>query len=165
MKTVILTEPALAPADALFRAGVERVVAKLGRAKPLDGGSLPEERAAVIAALDGWADGAVDWRGELRRYYEEHIPVHVRPSATVNTTLRRLKAAGIRLVWWSPGPAEATDVLLHHLGLARMLDDVVVGGSATAAIVELGLEPADVTVVTDGVDQLVELSQQTAVDL
>ena len=162
MEVVILPEPALAPTDALFRAGVERVVAKLGRAQPIPSGALPDDRAAMIAALDEWADGAVDWRGELRRYYEEHIPLHVRPSAAVNSALRHLREAGVRLAWWSPGPEEVTDVLLHHLGVARLVDDVVIGGSPAGVAGELGVE-AHTTAIADGVEALVELSRRTAV--
>ena len=133
MTTVaVLWEPELAPTDLLFRAAVEHVTRKLGRAQPVDLGSLPRDRADLIAALDAWADGSVDWRGELRRYYEEHIPVHVRPNATVNASLRRLRVAGTRLVWAAPGPAEATEVLLHRLGAARLVDAVEIGPSAAA---------------------------------
>ena len=58
--------------------------------------------------------------------------MHVRPAAAVNATLRRLHASGVRLVWASPGPTEATDVLLHHLGVARLVDEVVIATSASA---------------------------------
>ena len=55
-------------------------------------------------ALDAWAGSDVDWRGELRRYYEEHIPVRVRPAAAVNATLRRLHTSGVAA---SSGPRPA----------------------------------------------------------
>ena len=68
---------------------MEHVARKLGRAKPLPTEPLPDDRSAAVAALDAWAGSDVDWHGELRRYYEEHIPVQVRPAAAVNATLRR----------------------------------------------------------------------------
>ena len=153
----MLWEPTLTPTDALFEEAAEHVARKLGRAKPFPSAPLPADRAAAVAALDAWAGTDVDWRGELRRYYEEHIPVRVRPAATVNATLRRLHAAGVRLVWATPGPAEATDVLLHHLGIARLIDEVVVAPApADAAIPGAAL-------VDDGADGLLQLADETAV--
>ena len=153
----MLWEPKLAPTGALFDEAVEHVARKLGRAKPLPSAPLPDDRSAAVAALDDWAGSDVDWRGELRRYYEEHIPVHVRPAAAVNATLRRLHTAGVRLVWATPGPAEATDVLLHHLGVARLIDEVVVAPSAAAAAIP------GAALVEDGADGLIELAGETAV--
>lgn len=152
----MLWEPGLAPTGALFEEAVEHVVRKLGRAQPFPSTPLPDDRAAAVAALDAWAGGDVDWRGELRRYYEEHIPVHVRPAAAVNSTLRRLHASGARLVWATPGPAEATDVLLHHIGVARLIDHTVVAPSPEAA------RTAGAVVVED-VAALLELSADEAV--
>ena len=153
----MLWEPKLAPTGALFDEAVEHVARKLGRAKPFPSAPLPDDRSAAVAALDDWAESDVDWRGELRRYYEEHIPVHVRPAAAVNATLRRLHTAGVRLVWATPGPAEATDVLLHHLGVARLIDEVVVAPSAADAAIP------GAALVEDGADGLIELAGETAV--
>ena len=114
-----------------------------------------------MLALDTWAGSDVDWRGELRRYYEEHIPVRVRPGAAVNATLRRLHTSGVRLVWASPGPAEATEVLLHHLGVARLIDGVVIATSAASAASSLGL--ADAVLVENGLDELLALAGEAAV--
>jgi phosphoglycolate phosphatase-like HAD superfamily hydrolase len=157
----VLWEPELAPTGALFQEAVDHVVRKLGRAKPFPSAALPDDRAAAVAALDAWAGSDVEWRGELRRYYEEHIPLRVRPAASVNATLRRLHTAGMRLVWAAPGPAEATAVLLHHLGVARQIDEVVVASSAAEAAAALGLKgPA---LVEHGVDELLALADDTAV--
>ena len=152
----MLWEPELAPTGALFEEAVDHVVRKLGRAKPFPGRPLRDDRTAAIAALDDSAAGDVDWRGELRRYYEEHIPVHVRPAAAVNSTLRRLHASGMRLVWATPGPIEATGILLHHLGVARLVDEVVVAPSAASAA-------APGAVVVEGVDALLALAGEQAV--
>jgi phosphoglycolate phosphatase-like HAD superfamily hydrolase len=155
-RAAVLWEPRLAPTEALFEEAAGHVARKLGRAKPFPSTPLPAERAAAVAALDAWAGSDVDWRGELRRYYEEHIPVRVRPAAAVNATLRRLHAAGVRLVWATPGPAEATDVLLHHLGIARLIDEVVVVPT-----------PADAAMpgaaLVEDADSLMELASETAV--
>jgi len=153
----VLWEPTLTPTDALFEEAAEHVARKLGRAKPFPSAPLPTDRAAAVAALDAWAGTDVDWRGELRRYYEEHIPVRVRPAATVNATLRRLHAAGVRLVWATPGPVEATDVLLHHLGIARLVDDVVVAPTPAAAAIP------GAALVDDGPEGLLQLAGETAV--
>jgi phosphoglycolate phosphatase-like HAD superfamily hydrolase len=75
----------------------------------------------------------------------------------VNATLRRLHTAGVRLVWATPGPAEATDVLLHHLGVARLIDEVVVAPSAADAAIP------GAALVEDGADGLIELAGETAV--
>lgn len=157
----MLWEPELAPTGALFQEAVEHVTRKLGRAKPLPSTPLPADQSETIRALDAWAGSDVDWRGELRRYYEAHIPVHVRPAAAVNATLRRLHAAGVRLVWASPGPAEATEVLLHHLGVARLIDEVVIATSAADAASRPGL--AGAVLVENGVDDLLALAGETAV--
>ncbi|HET7171412.1 MAG TPA: hypothetical protein VFI18_07235 [Gaiellales bacterium] len=156
-RAAVLWEPTLTPTDALFEEAAEHVARKLGRAKPFPAAPLPADRAAAVAALDAWAATDVDWRGELRRYYEEHIPVRVRPAATVNATLRRLHAAGVRLVWATPGPAEATDVLLHHLGIAKLIDEVVVAPTPADAAVP------GATLVDDGPDGLLQLAGETAV--
>jgi phosphoglycolate phosphatase-like HAD superfamily hydrolase len=156
-RAAVLWEPKLAPTGSLFAEAVEHVASKLGRAKPFPSAPLPDDRTAAVAALDAWAGSDVDWRGELRRYYEEHIPVHVRPVAAVNSTLRRLHGAGVRLVWATPGPAEATDVLLHHLGIARLIDEIVVAPSAAEAAIP------GAALVEDGPDGLIELAGETAV--
>jgi phosphoglycolate phosphatase-like HAD superfamily hydrolase len=155
-RAAVLWEPGLAPTGALFAEAVEHVARKLGRAKPFPSGPLPADRTAAVAALDAWAGSDVDWRGELRRYYEEHIPVRVRPAAAVNATVRRLHAGGVRLVWATPGPAQATDVLLHHLGLARLVDEVVVAPSAAGAA-------APGASMVESVDQLLALGEAEAV--
>ena len=152
----VLWEPGLAPTGGLFAEAVDHIARKLGRVKPFPSVPLPDDRTAAVAALDAWADSDVDWRGEVRRYYEEHIPVHVRPAAAVNATLRRLHATGVRLVWATPGPAEATDVLLHHLGVARLVDEVLVAPSAAEAA-----GPGATAI--ESVDRLLELADTTAV--
>lgn len=138
MEAVALLEEALVPTDDLFRAGVEHVGRKLGRAEPIDVAALPPGRAEAVAALDAWAGGAVDWRGEMRRWYEERVPVHVRPNAALNGALRALHRRGVRLLWVSAGPREASEALVHHLGIGRIVE---LAGEGTA--------PAGLPVVAD----------------
>lgn len=150
MQAVILSERALADTNDLFDAAVGHVVRKLGRVKPLDAESLPDARALRVTALDLWAGADVgNWRGELARYYEDHIPLRLRPDAALNAALRRLQGAGVRLACWSPGPEEAVPIVIHHLGLGRRIERIGVGVTAEVACRladELGT-PRDQTLV------------------
>jgi len=135
MQVVILSERALADTDDLFAAAVAHVVRKLGRVKPLDPDTLPPARALTITALDLWASSDVgSWRGELARYYEDHIPLRLRPDPALNAALRRLGSAGVTLACWSPGPDEATRIVVHHLGLGRRIERIAEGTSPAVAI-------------------------------
>jgi phosphoglycolate phosphatase-like HAD superfamily hydrolase len=135
MQVVILSERALADTDDLFAAAVAHVVRKLGRVKPLDPETLPPGRALTITALDLWASSDVgSWRGELARYYEDHIPLRLRPDPALNAALRRLQTAGVTLACWSPGPEEAARIVVHHLGLGRRIERIAEGTSAGVAV-------------------------------
>jgi phosphoglycolate phosphatase-like HAD superfamily hydrolase len=104
-----------------------------------------------VAALDAWAGGEVDWRGELARYYEDHVPLHVRPSPALNAALRRMGAEGVRMGFWSPGPDEAARIVSNHAGIGRLMEAVRVGGSAALAeelAAELGATPDQAIVVS-----------------
>jgi phosphoglycolate phosphatase-like HAD superfamily hydrolase len=134
MRAVILSERALADTDEIFAAAVVHLTRKLGRVKPLDAATLPHDRAEVVSALDTWAGDDVDWRGELARFYEDHIPLHLRPNPALNAALRRLQGTGIRLGCWSPGPDEAAQIVVHQLGLGRQIEQIGSGGSADVAV-------------------------------
>jgi hypothetical protein len=88
MQAVILSERALGDTDGLFTAAVAHIARKLGRVKPLDADALPADRAGQLHALDQWAGSDIDWRGELIRFYEDHIPLHLRPNPGLNAALR-----------------------------------------------------------------------------
>jgi phosphoglycolate phosphatase-like HAD superfamily hydrolase len=163
MQVVILSERALPDADGLFAAAVEHIGRKLGRAKPLDTSALPPGRADTVAALDAWADGDVDWRGELARYYEDHIPLHLRPSPALNAALRELGGRGVRIGFWSPGPEEAARIVVHHVGLGRRVEATRVGGAAELAgelAAELGAAPADALVVSADAAELAAAAER-----
>ena len=81
VKAVIFSEDALAPVDRLWADAVGHLARRLGRVEPLDPATIPADRSQALTALEAWADGDVStWRAELARYYEEHIPVYVRPN-------------------------------------------------------------------------------------
>src|SRR5690349_22099363 len=150
MQAVILSERALGDTDGLFAAAVAHIARKLGRVKPLDADALPADRAGKLRALDDWAGADIDWRGELIRFYEDHIPLHLRPNPGLNAALRSLQARGVRIGCWSDGPEEAARIVVHHLGLARRVEEIATGGAEAAArlLADLGAAPAECVVVT-----------------
>lgn len=150
MQAVILSERALGDTDGLFTAAVAHIARKLGRVKALDAAALPADRAGTLRALDDWAGSDIDWRGELIRFYEDHIPLHLRPSPGLNAALRALQTRGVRIGCWSDGPEEAARIVVHHLGLARRVEAIAVGGreAAERLVADLGTPPAETVVVT-----------------
>jgi phosphoglycolate phosphatase-like HAD superfamily hydrolase len=164
MKAIILSERALADTDDLFAAAVAHVVRKLGRVKPLDPGTLPQARSQMLPALELWAGSDVDtWRLELARFYEDHIPVHLRPDPALNAALRRLQTAGIRLACWSAGPDELARIVVHHLGLGRRIERIGVGESAEVAVLladELAPSRDQALVVADDAASLAYVLEQ-----
>jgi phosphoglycolate phosphatase-like HAD superfamily hydrolase len=150
MQAVILSERALGDTDGLFTAAVAHIARKLGRVKPLDADALPADRSRKLGALDEWAGSDIDWRGELIRFYEDHIPLHLRPNPGLNAALRALQANGVRIGCWSAGPEEAARIVVHHLGLARRVEEIAVGGreAALRLAADLGAPPAATLVVT-----------------
>ena len=156
MQAVILSERALGDTDGLFTAAVGHIARKLGRVKPLDADALPAERARKLRALDEWAGSDIDWRGELIRFYEDHIPLHLRPSPGLNAALRALQARGVRIGCWSAGPEEAARIVVHHLGLSRRVEAIAAGGGDAAGrlVADLGAPPAETVLVTRDEDEL-----------
>jgi phosphoglycolate phosphatase-like HAD superfamily hydrolase len=152
MELVIFAEDALAAGERLWADAVSHLARKLGRVKPLDPAAISADRCAAIAQLQSWAgDEASSWRVELARYYEEHIPVYLRPDPSLNAVVRRLGASGVRLAAWSPGPPEVGAIVTHFLGLSRHLEAERVeadpNGPANLAD-ELGIEPENALVVS-----------------
>lgn len=147
---VVWSERALAATDELFDGAVAAIGRKLSRVEPLDPAALPADRIGVQAALDLWAgDDRQTWRRELRRHYEQHLGVHARPDPDLNAVLRALAAAGVELAVWSPGPAEAVDLLLAQLGVARLLSRRAYGGEPALRELADGLPAPAVAVVAD----------------
>jgi phosphoglycolate phosphatase-like HAD superfamily hydrolase len=160
VKAVIFSEDALAPGDRLWADAVDHLARRLGRVKPLDPADIPTDRSEALAALEAWAGDDVNtWRAELARYYEEHIPVYVRPNPELNAVMRHLQADGTLLASWSPGPPEVGVVVTHFLGLTRRLDRQRVDPATSAPvslIEELELQPSDALVVSASAAPLVE---------
>jgi phosphoglycolate phosphatase-like HAD superfamily hydrolase len=151
MQAVILSERALGDTDGLFAAAVAHIARKLGRVKPLDADALPADRAGKLRALDEWAGADIDWRGELIRFYEDHIPLHLRPNPGLNGALRALRARGVRIGCWSAGPDEAARIVVHHHGLSRGIEAIAAGGGDAAAQLAADLgAPATETVLVSG---------------
>ena len=88
---------------------------------------LPEDRVAAAEALDGVVG---NWRALLERFAEEHAPIHLRPSAEVNATLRRLTADGVRLGAFTDAPEPLARVAAAQLGVARRLEALEAGADA-----------------------------------
>ncbi|MGN6377822.1 MAG: HAD family hydrolase [Gaiellales bacterium] len=153
MRAVLLSERALAPTDRLFGDSVSHLARKLGRVKPLDADALPHDRADALAALAEWAgDDVSTWQQELSRFWEEHIPVYLRPRPELNATIRALVADGVTVAAWSAGPPAAFEVLVHHLGLARSLAATRVDPSPRAPVelaTEIGVPASEAVAVTD----------------
>jgi phosphoglycolate phosphatase-like HAD superfamily hydrolase len=158
MEAVLFAEQGLAATDALWSEAVAHVARRLGRVKALDAASLPAGRRDGLAALAAWGDGDVStWQLELGRFFEEHIPIYVRPSPTLNAAVRRLHRAGVRLGCWSPGPRPCTDVVLHFLGLARRVERCRIDPSPDAPLrlaAELGVAPGATLAVSGDAEEL-----------
>ena len=88
---------------------------------------LPEDRAAAAEVLDGVVG---NWRALLERFAEEYAPIHLRPSAEVNATLRRLSADGVRLGAFTDAPEPLARVAAAQLGVARRLEALEAGAGA-----------------------------------
>ena len=101
---------------------------------------LPDDRAAAAHVLD---ERLGDWRPLLERFAADRAPLHFRPRADVGAALRRLHAAGNRIVVVTDAPRELAEIALAHLGVVRR--------------VELGEPPSDAVAVHSR-EELVALS-------
>lgn len=102
----------------LWRAWLE----DLARRSRVDIEGLPEDRRAAASELDRRIG---NWRALLERFAEDHAPVYLRPDAEVSATLRRLHAAGVRVVAVTDAPEPLARVALAHLGATRRLETIV----------------------------------------
>ena len=101
VRVLILADDALAPVDRLWRDAVDHLARKLGRVVPLDPADVPASRAAAIAHLDAWAGReAGNWRVEVARFYDDHIPVYLRPDPS---STRRCAGWQATASGWAPG--------------------------------------------------------------
>jgi len=86
-------------------------------------GDLPEDRAAAARILD---ERLGDWRPLLERFAADRAPLHFRPRPDTGAALRRLHAAGNRIVVVTDAPRELAEIALAHLGVARRVLEPVV---------------------------------------
>jgi phosphoglycolate phosphatase-like HAD superfamily hydrolase len=99
---------------------------------------VPEDRAAAASVLDGVVG---NWRVLLERFAEEHAPVYLRPSAEVNSALRRLAADGVRLGAFTDAPEPLARVAAAQLGVARRLEALETGlGALERLLARLGAD-------------------------
>ncbi len=140
MKLAIDLDAALGDTHALWDAWLGEAARRYRTIASLEPAALPLDRAAAAAALDRWAEpGIGDWRGALERFAEDHAPLYLRPDARTTGVLRRLQAAGARLVAFTDAPDALARVAAAHLGVARRLEAVEAGADAEArALARLG---------------------------
>lgn len=122
----------------LWQAFLEHLARRFEAIEPLDPTSLADDRTEAAAQLDAWAaSGVGDWRGQLTRFVEDHLPVHLRLDAQATAAMRSLAAAGLELSVVSDAPQELVDVAAAHLGLDRLAGHCA-GGVALSATPEGG---------------------------
>jgi phosphoglycolate phosphatase-like HAD superfamily hydrolase len=141
---VVVDLDALGDTRALWGDFLAHAARRFGSIAPLDPSALSHDRAAAAEELDRWAAAGVgDWRGALRRYAEEHAPVHLRPDGDATEALRRLERAGTRIGVFTDAPRELAEIALAHLGAARRVEAVEAGaGSRARLVARLGGEAA-----------------------
>jgi len=94
---------------------------------------LPDDRATAAKILDGVVG---NWPVLLERFTEDRAPVHLRPSAEVNATLRRLAENGVRLGAFTDAPEPLARVAAAQLGVARRLEALEAGAGALERLLE-----------------------------
>lgn len=136
MKSLVITDAALADIDALTAEAADYLARRLGGTPPLDPSALPTDTAGRLAAIDLWAGADVaNWRQELTRWFEAHAPVRLVPDPEINGLLRKASRDGQKLACASALPATPLELMLQQLGCGRAFTAVVAGdGSLTDAI-------------------------------
>jgi hypothetical protein len=100
-------------------------------AVPTSTDSWTADLATDLAAIETWAGDQIDWRRELARFFDEHLPVYVRPDRATNQQVRTLSAqhtiTAVTIL-----PTDAADSLLRHLGILRNITTVLPETGASA---------------------------------
>lgn len=139
MKAIVDLDAVLGDTGPLWRDWLAASAAVLA----VDPTTLPDDRGAAAELLD--ATGG-NWRVLLERFAEDRGPVYLRPAAEVSAALRRLAAAGARLVVVTDAPRELAEVAAAHLGLTRRVEALECGiGAHEAADQRLGAGAERVT--------------------
>lgn len=100
----------------------------------VDPTDLPRDRGAAAAILD---ERGGNWRVLLERFAEDRAPVYLRPATDASAALRRLEAAGARIVVVTDAPRELAEIAAAHLGLMRRIESLECGANAGADAVTL----------------------------
>ena len=131
---------ALGDTRRLWRAFLDDAARRFDSIAALDPAALPSDRGRAAKELDRWAAAGVgDWRKALARFAEEHAPVYLRPDPQANAAVRRLAAAGHRVVVFTEAPEPLARVALAHLGVARYVETIEAGaGARERALARLG---------------------------
>ena len=155
MKLAVDLDAALGDTRPLWDAWLEDAHRRYRTIAELDPSSLSSDRGAAAVDLDEWAaHGVGDWRASLERFAEDHAPLHLRPDAAATAALRRLQAAGARIIAFTDAPEPLARVAAGHLGIARRLEALETGaGSRERALDRLG----DGVVVVTSRDELLAL--------
>ena len=118
---VIQLDGVLGDTRPVWNAFIEHLARRFSAIEPLVPSSLSDDRVRAAEQLDAWAaSGVGDWRGQLTRFAEDHLPVHLRPNARASAALRSLSSAHAAVEVVSDAPQELVDVAAAHLGLTRL---------------------------------------------
>lgn len=114
--------------DSLWNDAVKHIATRFSRVRQLSDPALADPEgldplALPIASLDAWAGDDIDWRRELARYFDEHLSMHVRPSAPVARALRSAGSSAT-LIAVTRLPDAAARSLLLHAGVSRAVAEV-----------------------------------------
>ena len=101
---------------------VRHVASRFARVRVLDADTLlvSGDLATQVRWLLEWAGTDIDVNRELGRYFDEHLPVHVRPDRATNQRVRSL-AREFDIEAVSALPPAPLESLLRHLGVYRNL--------------------------------------------
>lgn len=101
---------------------VRHVASRFARVRTMDADTLlaSGDLATQVRWLLEWAGTDIDVNRELGRYFDEHLPVHVRPDGATNQRIRSL-AKDVEIEAVSALPPAPLESLLRHLGVFRNL--------------------------------------------
>jgi len=130
----------LADTQPLWREWLDDASRRFRAIAALDPAELPADRGSAAERLDRWAEAGIgDWRAALERFAEDRAPLFFRPEPTTNATVRRVRAAGGRLVGFTDAPEPLARIAVSQLGLARELEAIEAGRDAEQrALAHLG---------------------------
>ena len=140
MKVALDLDGVIGDTRPLWHAWLDDAARRYRTIAPLDRDALPDDRSDAAVALDEWAAAGVgDWRVALVRFAEDRAPLFLRPDAETSAALRRLQAAGARLVAYTDAPEALAEVAAAQLGVRRRLEAIETGhGAEHRALERLG---------------------------